>query len=115
MITHLLFALTLQQAAPAPPTVTIPRVEAAVQIDGQLDEPVWANAARLTGFRQYQPIDGRPAEENTEVLVWYAPDAVYFGIRAFDSQPGRIRATQADRDNIGSEDHVIIYLDTFAD
>ena len=30
-------------------------------------------AARLGGFSQYQPVDGRPAEEQTEVLVWYSP------------------------------------------
>ena len=116
LATNLLVTLGLQAAAQEPPpTVTIPRVDATVTVDGVLDEAVWAQAARLTGFRQYQPVDGRPAEEQTEVLVWYAPDAIHFGIRAFDSQPGRIRATQADRDNIGSEDRVIIYLDTFAD
>ena len=97
------------------PTVTIPRVEAEAVIDGNLDEPVWRQAARLTGFSQYEPVDGRPAEEQTEVRVWYAPDAIYFGILAFDRNPGSIRATRADRDNIDSDDHVIIYLDTFSD
>ena len=98
------------------PTATIPRVEnAEVQIDGRLDEPVWANAARLTGFWQYQPVDGRPAEEETEVLVWYAPDAIHFGIVAHDHAPGSIRATVADRDNIGNDDHIVLEIDTFHD
>ncbi|HEV7364649.1 MAG TPA: DUF5916 domain-containing protein [Gemmatimonadales bacterium] len=97
------------------PTAEIPRLEASVQIDGKLDEPVWSKATRLTGFWQYQPVDGRPAEENTEVLVWYAPDAVYFGIIAHDRNPAAIRATVADRDNIDSDDHVVIDLDTFHD
>jgi len=52
------------------------------QIDGRLDEPVWSQATRLTGFWQYQPVDGRLAEEQTEVLAWYASDAIYFGIIA---------------------------------
>ena len=56
-------------------------------IDGRLDEPVWARATRLTGFWQYQPVDGRPAEEETEVLIWYAPDAIHFGIIAHDRSP----------------------------
>ena len=111
----LLLGLALQVQATEPPTVTIPRADTAVTIDGVLDEAVWTRAAQLTGFRQYEPVDGRPAEERTEVLVWYAPDAIHFGIRAYDTQPDRIRATQADRDNIGSEDQVTIYLDTFAD
>ena len=97
------------------PTVTIPRVETEVIIDGTLDEAAWGQAARLTGFSQYEPVDGRPAEERTEVRVWYAPSAIYFGIIAYDRNPGSIRATRADRDNIDSDDHVIIYLDTFND
>jgi hypothetical protein len=71
------------------PTAAIPRVEATVVIDGKLDEPVWSQATRLTGFWQYQPVDGRPAEEQTEVLVWYEPEAIYFGIIAHDRIPPR--------------------------
>ena len=58
------------------PTAEIPRVESEIQIDGKLDEQVWSRATRLTGFWQYQPVDGRRAEEETQVLVWYAPDAI---------------------------------------
>src|SRR6476619_7649927 len=97
------------------PTAEIPRLESSVQIDGKLDEPVWSRATRLTGFWQYQPVDGRPAEEQTEVLVWYAPDAIYFGIIAYDNNPRGIRATVADRDNIDNEDSVVLDIDTFHD
>jgi len=109
----LLFAI---QAPLSASTIEIPRIEdAEVVIDGNLDEPVWSQAARLTGFHQYEPVDGRPASEETEVLVWYAPDAIYFGIIAHDSEPEAIRATVADRDDIGGDDHITIYLDTFND
>jgi hypothetical protein len=97
------------------PTAEIPRLESVVQIDGNLDEPVWSRATRLTGFWQYQPVDGRPAEEQTEVRVWYAADAIYFGVIAYDRNPRGIRATVADRDNIDNEDHVVLDLDTFHD
>ena len=92
--------------------VAIPRIEATVTIDGRLDEPVWSRAARLTGFSQYQPVDGRPAEEPTEVLVWYGPDAIYFGIKASEIHGDVVHATHANRDDIASEDHVQILLDT---
>src|SRR6476661_10710845 len=88
--------------------VHIPRVEATVTIDGVLDEPVWRSAARLTGFTQYRPIDSRPAADSTEVLVWYAPDAIYFGIRAYEAHGAVVRATLADRDNIDADDKVEI-------
>ncbi|HJR16151.1 MAG TPA: DUF5916 domain-containing protein [Gemmatimonadales bacterium] len=116
--------LALQASAPdsgvvvagkGSPTAEIPRVETTVQVDGKLDEEVWSRATRLTGFSQYQPVDGRPAEEQTEVLVWYAPDAIHFGIIAHDRNPAAIRATVADRDNIDNEDNVVIDLDTFHD
>jgi hypothetical protein len=98
------------------PPVEVPRIEAAAaRVDGVLDEPVWAQAALIDGFRQYEPADGRPAAQRTEVRVWYAPDAIWFGITAYDADPGSIRATRADRDNITGDDHVIIYLDTFLD
>jgi hypothetical protein len=97
------------------PTVAIPRVDAAVRIDGNLDEPAWSRAARLGGFSQYQPADGRPAQEETEVLVWYSPTAIHFGIIARDTDPSSVRATMSDRDNLDTEDTVTIYLDTFHD
>jgi len=95
--------------------VRIPRVEATVTIDGALDEAVWRSAARLTGFTQYRPIDSRPAADSTEVLAWYAPDAIYFGIRAYEAHGNVVRATLADRDNIDADDNVQILLDTFND
>jgi hypothetical protein len=99
--------------------IALPRVEdpdaEGVVIDGNLDEPAWSRAARLTGFSQYQPIDGRPAREHTEVLVWYSPSSLYFAIVAEDREPLSIRATSADRDRLDQEDTVTVFLDTFAD
>lgn len=119
-----IFLLVLHLQAPAAPSVapgrgapvvSIPRIEADVRIDGVLDEPPWAQATRLTEFSQYQPVDGRPAEEQTDVLVWYSPDALWFGIIARDHDPASIRATVAERDKLDRDDTVTIYLDTFND
>jgi len=95
--------------------VRVPRIEATVHIDGVLDEDVWRQAALLTGFSQYRPVDSRPAEDSTQVLVFYAADAIYFGIRAFEKHGNVVRATLADRDNIGADDNIQILLDTFND
>ena len=112
MLQHLLLALQVQAAAP---TFTVPRIEGEITIDGALTEAAWQSAARLGGFHQYEPVDGRPAEERTEVLVFYSARAIHFGIIANAKDPATIRATLADRDNIGSDDRVTIYLDTFDD
>src|SRR5438552_4062609 len=57
----------------------------------------------------------RRAADSTEVLVWYAPDAIYFGVRAFESHGNAVRATLADRDNIDRDDRIHILLDTYFD
>ena len=95
-------------------SVRLPRIEQEPVIDGKLDEAVWGEAAILTGFSQFSPADGVPAADSTEVLVWYSPTAILFGIRAFEAH-GSVHATLADRDRIASDDHVQILLSTFND
>ncbi|HMF99667.1 MAG TPA: DUF5916 domain-containing protein, partial [Gemmatimonadaceae bacterium] len=94
--------------------VPIPRIEADVTVDGNLNEPVWQQAALLTGFSEFSPHDGIAAADSTHVLVWYSPTAMYFGIRAFEPH-GAVHATLADRDKIASDDNVQILLGTFHD
>jgi hypothetical protein len=93
------------------------RLEADARVDGVLDEPVWSEAVRLTGFSQFSPNDGVAAEDSTEVLVWYSPTAIYFGIRAFEPHGGAaaVRARLADRDRIATDDQIQILLGTFGD
>src|SRR5437867_9946152 len=96
--------------------VRVPRIDApSVYIDGVLDEAAWQQAALLTGFTQYRPVDSRPAEDSTEVLAFYGPDAVYFGIRAYEAHGNVVRATLADRDKIDADDRIQILLDTYDD
>ena len=88
--------------------------EGGTRVDGVLDEPQWKQAALLTGFSQFSPVDGVPADDSTEVLVWYSATAIHFGIRAFERHGAPV-ATLADRDKIGSDDNVQILLSTFND
>lgn len=94
--------------------VAVPRLDESVVIDGVVDEDVWARAALLTGFSQYRPIDGVAAEDSTEVLLWYSPDALHVAVRAFEPH-GTVNATLADRDEIFGDDNVQLLLDTFDD
>jgi hypothetical protein len=83
-----------------------------ITIDGRLDEGAWKRASLLTGFSQYDPNDGLPASDSTQVLVWYSSNAIHFGIRAFESH-GAATATLADRDRIFGDDNIQILLGTF--
>jgi hypothetical protein len=93
-------------------TVRIPRLEANPPVDGSLDAPPWRQAAVLTGFSEYLPVDGVQAEDSTDVLVWYSPTAIYFGVRAYEAH-GAVHATLANRDKIDGDDNVQIILSPF--
>ncbi|MEZ4423736.1 MAG: DUF5916 domain-containing protein [Gemmatimonadota bacterium] len=98
-------------------TVEPPRMESpSITIDGRLDEPEWADAAVLSGFTQYTPVEGIAAAQDTEVRVFYSGDAIYFGFHAYDSDPSGILAflTERDRSSFGN-DWVRVMLDTFDD
>ncbi len=120
----LLLSAALSSGAPSPTAsyrglenqlrVALPRLEEAVVIDGRLDDAGWARAAVLSDFSQYAPVDGRPAAQLTEVRVYYSPNAICFGIRAW-AEAGSVRATLARRDQLGAEDSVSIFLSTYND
>jgi hypothetical protein len=94
--------------------VAVRKITHRVDVDGTLGLAEWSAASLLTGFSQYSPVDGSPAEDSTEVLVMYSELAIYIGIRAFEPH-GSVVHTLADRDRVASEDHIRLYLDTFDD
>ena len=94
--------------------VTIPRLDTPIVVDAVLNEDAWQQAARLTDFSQYSPVDGRPAENATEVFVFYTSTTIYFGIKA-RAVPGAVHATLANRDKIDADDSIQIFLNPFND
>ncbi len=96
-------------------TIQPPRFESpSISLDARLDEPEWAAAAVLTDFTQYTPVEGAPASHDTEVRVFYAPDAIYFGVHVFDN-PDDILVHLMERDRSQSDDWIRFMLDTFND
>lgn len=93
-------------------SVSVPRLAGEVTVDGALVEPMWGDAAVLTGFSQFTPVDGEAAADSTEVLVWYSPSAMHIGVRAF-APAGTVRSTLPQRDRIFGDDNVQLYLSTF--
>jgi hypothetical protein len=101
---------TLQQAIN---TAEAARVEHAPKLDGTLDDPLWQTAKPIAEFRQQEPNEGQPATEKTEVRILYTRHAVYFGIHCYDSEPGKIVATQLRRDvSQDLDDHFEILIDS---
>jgi Domain of unknown function (DUF5916) len=97
--------------------VALPRIEnAQIHVDGKLDEAAWSRAAIMGGFTQYEPVEGIESSEDTEIRVFYAADAIYFGLRAYDRNPEDILARLGERDRaVFNDDWIRIMLDTFDD
>jgi len=86
-------------------------------IDGVLDDEVWKSAAVIEDFVQQEPDEGADVSERTEVRILYDAQTLYVGLRAYDSQPDAVVATEMRRDSnrILDEDNFQIILDTFMD
>ncbi|MCC5838657.1 MAG: carbohydrate binding family 9 domain-containing protein [Opitutales bacterium] len=112
----LLFALAGTGAfTQAAPFWQAARLSEAPVLDGRLDDAAWEGVRPLTGFLQADPAPGSPPTEVTEVYVGFFGDTLYFAIRAFDSEPARIVATQQRHDApLEDDDHIAIVLDTFS-
>ena len=96
------------------PSPAVP--EADIVIDGEFGEAAWESAALLTGFTQFDPVEGVPATQRTEARVLVTTDAIYLGVMAYDDVAGGIRGTLGDRDSFAfSDDYVRFILDTFDD
>lgn len=86
-----------------------------IEIDGKLEEASWAKASVLTNFTQQNPKEGAPATEKTEVRILYGKDFLYVGVRAFDSEPEKIKAILARRDSSPPSDWIRIWIDSYHD
>lgn len=87
-----------------------------IQIDGKLNEPAWETVNFQGDFRQREPDEGHPASEGTEIGVLYDKRYIYFGIKCFDSEPGKIIAREMRRDAVvDDDDYFEMVLDTYHD
>jgi hypothetical protein len=82
-----------------------------IEIDGRFDEPDWENARVFSGFTQREPVEGGPAERDTEVRVLFGEDAIWVAARMWDDRPELIDRRMTRRDNHGSFDQFSVHLD----
>ena len=82
-----------------------------IEIDGILDETDWREARVFSGFTQQEPVEGNPAEHDTEVRVLFGDEAIWIAARIWDTEPQDIVARLARRDAKGSFDQFSAHLD----
>ncbi|MCH8293930.1 carbohydrate binding family 9 domain-containing protein [Candidatus Poribacteria bacterium] len=87
-----------------------------IEIDGELSEPDWQNAKPIGHFVQYEPDEGKPATQPTEVRILYNDKHIYFGITCFDTDLSKLVANEMRRDaGLYDNDNVFVLLDTYND
>ena len=84
-------------AAPAP-SIPAHRAITPIQIDGRLDDAVYAATVPVTGFVQQEPDEFKPATEKTEAWVFFDDNNVYVSARCWESHPERRVANEMRRD-----------------
>jgi hypothetical protein len=85
------------------------------KIDGKLNEPEWQLAKPETTFTQYAPIEGADPNEKTEIRFLYDNEALYVGCRMYDSDPSKIVARLARRDDEVESDYISFRIDSYSD
>ncbi len=87
-------------------------VKGKITLDGKLDEADWQRASVAGDFIENMPNEKTPARFKTEVRVLFDDQALYFGVRAWDSDPSLIVAPFVRRDKVfANQDNFIIWID----
>ncbi|QYK02724.1 carbohydrate binding family 9 domain-containing protein [Shewanella psychrotolerans] len=99
--------------------LTLPTLETAAVIDGELDDSVWQNAATTKLRFETNPGENTLAPVETEAKIFATKTSLFVAFYAFDPDSNetsdRVRANFADRDGVWGDDLVGIKLDTFND
>jgi hypothetical protein len=93
------------------PSVRAVERSGSVEIDGHLDEEAWSLAPAARGFVQREPLEGAPAEEDTEVRILFDETAVYVAARMHDSESQTIADQLVRRDSWGQYDYFEVAFD----
>lgn len=93
----------------------IKRTDRPPRIDGLLDDDCWQNIQPVSGFIQYNPVNGAPASEETYVWAAYDDKYIYFAFLMKDSHPDRIWAELTPRNEFENNDSIQVILDTYND
>ncbi len=80
------------------------------RIDGSLDDKAWEKVAAVRNFSAHHEL--KLARQQTEVKILYDKDFLYLGFKCWDSGIDKLRARSKERDNLGDDDMIEVFLDT---
>jgi len=86
-----------------------------IKVDGLLNDEIWQDVKEYSEFYTFQPIYGEPMSKPTHAYTAYDKDNLYFAFKCIDPNPEDIIASLTKRDNMFSEDWVMVMLDSYND
>ena len=113
--------LTLRTDPPGPVAIVTATSAMAVRaarppvIDGKDDDPVWRTAPAITGFKEWQPTEGKEPRFRTEARIAYDAANLYVFVRCFDPHPDSIIRILERRDSYTPSDMVWVFVDSYHD
>ena len=106
---------TIERGPDGEVTVRAVRLDEPLDLDGELEETIYARVRPASGFVQVEPNPGAPARDQTEIWILFDDENVYLAARAWDSDM-EIVTTEMRRDNLWSGNDIIGFsFDTFLD
>ncbi len=96
-------------------TVNISRTENPPQIDGLITDECWKSTEPVSGFFQFDPLNGAKASEETLVWIVYDQKNLYLAFLMKDSQPEKIWAELTPRNTYENNDSITVIIDTYND
>jgi hypothetical protein len=96
------------------PQLVVLRAAGPSEVDGRLEDAGWRGAARASNFAEHNPGDQTKPDVDTEVWITHDDDNLYVAWLCYHT-PIEIRASFCERDQIFSDDYVILCLDPSGD
>ena len=99
-------------------TLRAHRVVDGLDLDGVLDEAIYERVEPITDFIQYEPANGAPATEQTELWILFDAENLYVAGRAYDSAPPDrwvLNEMRRDIPNVSANESIAFSIDTFND
>jgi Carbohydrate family 9 binding domain-like/Domain of unknown function (DUF5916) len=118
------FAQAPQQSVTGPPndagggekSFRIVRESAVIDVDGVLDEAVWSRVPVIDDLYQVEPFEYAAPSQRTEIRMYYDDDALYLGVRLWDTEADGITANVLRQgEGLDAEDRFTVILDPYLD
>jgi hypothetical protein len=84
-----------------------------LNIDGELNEAVWKKIGKYGNYCEVSPGDNTKPQVETEVMMFYDDENLYFGFICYDDDISKLRKTICERDKMFSDDFCGFFIDTY--